>query len=146
MKVFNRWKRPQNKPSEPQDLKRKAKQSMAAECDINNIMKKFQRTGMITHVARSEPSYGFATAMDYHSAMELVRKADEMFSSVPASIRKKFGNDAAAFLEFVTNPENVEEMRKLGVAKPEVVPRKDPLEVLGDRIVEAVSADRTVSS
>ena len=33
------------------------KQSFTKECDINNIMKKYQKTGAIDHVNKHEASY-----------------------------------------------------------------------------------------
>lgn len=119
-----------------------AKQSFRDECDINLIMKKFQKTGVITHVNKHEPAYGEVPAQTYHEAMEIVRHANEMFMEVPAAIRKKFGNSPEAFLEFVSDEKNVDEMRKLGIVKPEMPKIKDPLELLGDRIEAAVAAGK----
>jgi len=119
-----------------------AKQSFKNECDINLIMAKFAKTGVITHVNRHEGTYGEVPSQTYHEAMEIVRNANEMFSEVPAAVRKKFGNSPEAFLEFVSNPENVEEMRKLGIAKPAYVPPPDPMAVLGDRIEAALKRPR----
>lgn len=96
----------------------RAKQSMRDECDINRIMSKFQKTGVINHVARYEARYGEATSMNYRECLETVRRAQEMFLDLPAKARKRFGNDPAEFLAFVSNPENIEEMRKLGLANP----------------------------
>ena len=35
---------------------------------------------------------------------------------IPAIIRKRFDNDPYQFLEFMENPENIEEARQLGLA------------------------------
>lgn len=117
-----------------------AKQSFKDECNINLIMRKFIKTGLITHVNTHSPMYGEVPSQTYHEAMEIVRSANEMFAEVPAAIRKKFGNSPEAFLDFVNDPKNVDELRKLGMVKP--VPEKipDPLDKLGDRIEAAVAA------
>lgn len=117
-----------------------AKQSMKEECDINNIMRKYVKTGIVNHVAERSGEYGVAHSMSYLECMEVVRKANEMFAAVPAKIRKKFNNDPAAFVEFVSNKDNVDEMRKLGLARP--VPGKvvDPVDALVERITKAVKA------
>lgn len=94
----------------------RAKQSMRDECDINRIMSKFQKTGVINHVARYQGRYGEATSMDYRECLETVKRAQDMFADLPAKARKRFGNDPAEFLAFVSDPENVEEMRALGLA------------------------------
>lgn len=99
-----------------------AKQQMKEECDINNIMSRFQKTGMINHVNNHSPQYGFATSIDYREAVELVRKAEKMFADLPSSARNKFDNSPEAFLEFASNPENIEQMREMGLAEPIIQP------------------------
>jgi phage internal scaffolding protein len=38
-----------------------------------------------------------------------------MFNDLPSSIRSRFGNDPAAFLDFVNDEGNADEMIKLGL-------------------------------
>ncbi|WNK14322.1 MAG: internal scaffolding protein [Microvirus sp.] len=95
-----------------------AKQSFRDECDINNIMKKFEKDGVLTHYNEYQGQYGdFTDAPEYHDALNKVMMADTMFLSVPAYIRKRFDNDPAKFLEFVSNPDNVREMQSLGLMR-----------------------------
>lgn len=104
----------------------RTKQSMKAECDINNILARYQKTGTIAHIAKHEPTYGFAPAIDYRTALETVRTAEAMFMDLPAKARLKFGNDPYAFLAYVQDPENLEEMRATGLAKPAPTPPATP--------------------
>ncbi len=92
------------------------KQSFTAECDINNIMRKYQKTGAIDHVNKHEASYGFATSDTFQESLDIVARGQSMFNELPSSIRTKFENDPAQFLEFVQNPENTKEMQELGLA------------------------------
>lgn len=96
------------------------KQSHKAECDINNIMKRFEKTGIIEHANRFEGNYGDFTQVpdDYQAAVQLVTNAQEMFMTLPAKVRARFDNDPGAFLEFVSDPRNLDEMREMGLAKP----------------------------
>lgn len=107
--------------------------SMVAECDINNILLRWQKTGVISHVSQYQGDYGdfLSVPQSYHEAINQVMAADEAFSSLPAAVRKRFGNDPALFLEFVGDPDNVEEMRELGLAVPDPEP---------DQLLEAVRA------
>lgn len=92
-------------------------QSMKDDCDINRIMKKFEDTGVIEHQRQFQGHYGdFLGAGDYHDAMNQILAAQEMFETVPAKLRARFGNDPALFLEFVQDPENAEELVELGLA------------------------------
>ncbi len=92
------------------------KQSFTKECDINNIMAKYQKTGAIDHVNKHEASYGFATSHDFQSALETIRTGQTMFDELPSSIRTKFENDPAKFLDFVQDNKNQAEMVELGLA------------------------------
>jgi len=94
-------------------------QSMAPECDINTIMKKYERTGILEHRNRFEGTYGDFTQVpeNYHESMNAVLAADEMFGTLPSRIRRRFHNDPGVFVEFAANPENAEELVKLGLAK-----------------------------
>lgn len=93
----------------------RTKQSFAQECDINHIMAKYQKTGAITHFAKHSPQYGIANGQTFQDAMNLVCEAQEMFNDLPSSIRSRFGNDPAAFLDFVNDEGNADEMIKLGL-------------------------------
>lgn len=107
-------------PRQPASVSGKsmAHQSHAQECDINTIMKRYERTGVLEHRNRFEGSYGDFTnsPSDYQESMNAVLEAEEMFSSLPAKIRRRFHNDPGAFLEYVANPENQDEMIALGLA------------------------------
>jgi len=92
------------------------KQSFTAECDINNIMRKYQKTGAIDHVNKHEASYGYATSHDFQEALEIIRTGQTMFDELPSSIRTKFENDPQKFLDFVQDNKNQAEMVELGLA------------------------------
>ena len=106
------------------------KQQFADEVDINRIMDRYERDGIIAHVNRYEGQYGdFGDAPSYHAAMNTVVEAQEMFESLPARIRDRFGNSPAVFLEFVQDPANQEELVDLGLATrrgPEGQPTAGP--------------------
>lgn len=98
--------------------KTRTKQSFKEECDVNNIMKRYQRDGVIAHRNEFGGNYGdFMTEIDYHSAMNQIAKAQQMFEGLPSSIRNRFNNDPAEYLAFVHDPENKDEMVKLGLMK-----------------------------
>lgn len=73
------------------------------ECDINNIVNQFVKTGTVTHVNRRQGYYGHVTGEDFSDAMRVVTEAQIMFDDLPSEVRKNFGNDPAALLDFVEN-------------------------------------------
>jgi phage internal scaffolding protein len=93
-------------------------QSMAPECDINTIMKKYEKTGILEHRNNFEGQYAdfTNTPSDYHESMNAVIAADEMFQTLPSGVRRRFHNDPGYFLDFVGNPANQDEIIKLGLA------------------------------
>lgn len=101
------------------------KQSFKDECDINKIMDKFQRTGVISHYATHAPTYGDASPVEYLDALLVISTANEMFAELPSSVRKRFNNNPEEFLEFAQNPDNLEECRKMGLAPPLSSPTLD---------------------
>lgn len=101
------------------------KQSFQEECDVNEIMRRFVRCGdpdVLNRLqAYSGGVYGdFSNVVDYRSALDQIRRADEVFMAMPAKVRAEFCNDAANFLDFCSDPKNIDRLRELGLAKPKV--------------------------
>lgn len=97
--------------------KSRAKQSFRDECDINVIMAQYKKTGLLLHVNKFEGNYGdLPSAMDLHTALNQAIDAKDAFKTLTAEIRSKFHNDPGEFLEFVHDPDNEDEMVKMGLA------------------------------
>lgn len=106
-------------------LENRTKQSFKDECDINKIMSKWRRTGVLEHMAAAPPVYGdFDNYMEYQDAQNRLISADAAFAALPSHIRKRMDNDPAKFLEFMADPENLEEAQELGLARKPSDPAK----------------------
>lgn len=105
----------------------RTKQSFKAECDINNIMARFLKTGVLEFTQKNQPRYGDVTGLEYQSAINLVAGAKSMFNQLPAQLRDRFENEPAKFYDFVQNPRNREECEEMGLLAPKAVPDKEPL-------------------
>lgn len=93
-----------------------AKQSMRDETDINNILRRYVKSGSLTHLAQNPGQFADVSEIgDYRSALEQVRSAEATFMNLPARVRTRFNNDAAEFLDFVTTPGNEDELKSLGL-------------------------------
>lgn len=100
----------------------RAKQSFREECDINTIVERFLHTGDLPEGVRV-PQYGdFTGISDYQSALHAVQAASEAFMAFPADVRARFGNDPGVFVDFCSDPANLPELRKLGLAVAENLP------------------------
>jgi len=103
------------------------KQSFKDECDINSIVKKALRNGLLPD-GNVNPIYGdFSDVKTYQEGLNVVLRAETQFNALPAHVRSKFQNDPAQFLEFATDPKNSEEMISLGLATRPVVPEPAPV-------------------
>lgn len=101
----------------------RTKQSMKDECDINNIVRGIER-GVPPPLARGEAQYAdVSDPVDYQAAIQIVKDAEEQFASLGSRVRERFQNNPQAFLEFTHNADNIEEMVKLGLIRPEAVER-----------------------
>lgn len=103
-------------------------QSGKEEADINVLVKRFGVTGIMPQNVRVPVYSDFTDSItDYHSAMNILVQTRESFMAMPADVRSRFANDPQKFLEFCSNPENLPEMRKLGLAVPAAdAPVEDP--------------------
>lgn len=104
-------------------------QSAKEETDINFIVERAKRGADISHVNPREPMYGDFTVIprDLRECLVMVKKADEAFMALDASVRKRFDNDSSLMIDFLNDPVNRAEAVKLGLVKAPVVPVVDPV-------------------
>lgn len=97
-------------------------QSFKDECDVNNIMAKFEQTALLEHVNTHQGRYGdfTNTPQSFQEAMEQTIAARDMFMTLPAKVRKEFDNDPGQFVEFVEGADE-DQLRERGL-----LPGEDP--------------------
>lgn len=98
-------------------------QSFIAECDINTIVDRFGITGQLPENVRTPLEGDFSEVTDYQTAINMVIAADVAFAEMPSRVRERFNNDPARFVAFASDPANLDECRKLGLANP---PAREP--------------------
>lgn len=97
-------------------------QQFKDDADINVLLERFKVTGVMPQGVRL-PTYGdFTGISDYRTAADAVFRAQNAFMELPAEVRSRFMNSPQLFLEFCSDPKNLDELRKLGLApaKPDV--------------------------
>ena len=106
-------------------------QSHAQAADVRNIIKQYDRTGLIANVNKGIAQYGdYSEINEYAEALNMVREANESFAEIPSHIREQFNNNAGLFFEFATDPKNSEKMMEMGL-------KERPVKV--DKIVEGAT-------
>ena len=74
-------------------------------------MKKYEKTGQLPPSNPRKPMYGdFTGVSDYQTALHSVKAAEGAFMALPADIRKKFENNPQKYIDFCSNPDNLEEI------------------------------------
>jgi len=93
-------------------------QQFKEEADINTIVDRFLRSGVLPTPVNMPQYVDFEGVFDYQTAMNTIRAADENFMRLDARVRARFNNSPQEFLEFFANPDNTEEAIRLGLAVP----------------------------
>lgn len=106
-----------NKPKSLEYPPTLTKQSMKDECNINKIVDKYQRIGVVEHVNENQHFFADVTDVDFQASLNLVQSAQEAFDGLPSELRKRFANDPALLLEFLGDPSNHDEAVKLGLIR-----------------------------
>lgn len=95
------------------------KQNHKQECDINHILKQYQRTGIINHITQLQPTFqDLPDQIDYQESLNLIMDAQQTFDALPAKVRAEFDNDPARFLAAFTDPAKEDYLRENGFLKP----------------------------
>lgn len=95
------------------------KQSHKDECDIHNILKQYQRTGIVQHINNRSPIYtDLPSDLDYQTSLNLLMEAQEAFASLPSQVRDYFSNDPARFLAAFQDSAQEDKLREFGLLKP----------------------------
>lgn len=92
-------------------------QNMQDECDVNSILEKYRRSGILPQTINCTPTYGdYSDIQTYQESLNTVLKAQTLFDALPSTVRERFANDPARLISFVNDPQNADEMVKLGLA------------------------------
>jgi hypothetical protein len=91
-------------------------QSYKKVCDINNIMKVYERTKVMPHVTEKVARYidntGIPTIEEAHV---IIKEAKEMFYELPAHVRKLMDHNPENMISVLQNPEYTDLLVKNGI-------------------------------
>jgi len=101
----------------------RTQQQFKDQVDVNKIMSKFKKTGVINHLNSKSGVYSDLHEIpDLASALNTVAKAQTAFMELPSELRKKFGNDPENLIKYLQDDKNIAESVELGLriaTKPE---------------------------
>lgn len=105
--------------------KSKVQQQFKEQCDVNNIIAKYIKTGELHHEARKLGVYGdMSSEKDYLQSMQTVVDANHAFNILPSKIRERFSNQPSQMLAFLEDNSNYDEAVKLGLIDKKPAPSK----------------------
>lgn len=94
----------------------RTKQSFKDQCDIHQIIDRYDRTGLITHLNSAQAHYGDVSGLnDYQDVLDRIKEAEAVFDKLPAKTREAFNNSAAEFLDAANDPDKRDLLRDHGL-------------------------------
>lgn len=104
------------------DLPSRTMQQFADEADVNVLIARYQKTGSFyspLNPRQGEPRRpmfeDLASLPDVEEAQAALIEAQDIFASLPSSVREQFANNPAEFVSWAQNPANLPTLAKLGV-------------------------------
>jgi len=121
--------RPHKRVTADVGTRSRTKQSHKDECDINNILNQYKRTGIITHVQNARASYeDLPSEVDFQQSLNVIMEAEAAFDALPAKVRDSFNNDPGEFLAAFQDDSRRAQLEEFGLvgARPEPAPIRPP--------------------
>lgn len=109
---------------DPKKDKLITQQSDMDSADINKIMARYEKTGVLIdpNLGERKPTYGdFTEIKDYHEMMVGIKNVERAFNLLPANTRSRFNNDPQVLIDFLEDPANDKEAVKLGLKSNKVL-------------------------
>lgn len=105
-------------------------QQFKDEADVNYLIQRYKATGTFYDALNTAgrlkrmPQFGdFAGIGDFAEQQAKILEVYDLFNSLPAEMRARFGHNPAAYVEFVGNPANTKQAIEMGLlSKPVETP------------------------
>lgn len=117
---------------DPKDPKSKSvtNQSDLDSTDINKIMARYEKTGLLTDEITGltrKPMYGdFTSVSNFYDLQVKIKNVERAFGLLPAPVRSRFDNDPQKLINFLADSKNDGEAVKLGLKNAPPAPDPAP--------------------
>ena len=99
---------------EPDYSDGRTKQSFKDATDINRILTKWQKTGVISHLSQYGAEYGdFSDIPDLLEAQGRLARGQAIFDALPSEVRAEFNQSVSDFFLYVNDPSNKDRLKEL---------------------------------
>lgn len=113
-------------------------QAAKKSCDVNEIIKNYDKTGIISNVSKFEAKFGDMSGVDFKNMQDKVTNAHSQFMTLPSHIRARFNNDPGSLLDFMEDPANRPKAIELGLINKDWTEATDGL---GEHVKEGENVD-----
>lgn len=117
-KFFTKYNPPKI-PGFSSEMESKVQEQFADACQTDTIIRKYNMMGVNPFIASGGSQYLDTTQIpSFVVAQNAQIKVKEYFEGLPADIRLEFNNDPMQFAEVVSDPQNADYLREIGVLAP----------------------------
>lgn len=117
-KFFTKYNPPEV-PGWNSEQESRVQEQFADACQTDNIIRKYNTMGANPFIATGGSQYLDTTQIpDFFVAQNAQVKVKEFFEGLPSEIRLEFNNDPMQFAEVVSDPQNADYLREIGVLEP----------------------------
>lgn len=112
---------------ENQESRSLTQQQFKKDTDINNIVKKYRKTGVVDALNKKQPHFGdYSDLPEFQTLQNTITAVNGAFSRLPAETRNQFNNNPQEALDFLADPKNKEQAEKLGLTKVQTPAAVEP--------------------
>jgi len=102
-------------------------QSFKKQCDINNLMKQYAKTGTFPHTTQIQPRFVDNTQIpSLEDAFDITNNAIQAFNQLPPDLRKLMDNNPANLENFIADENNRDSLLKHGILVKTEIPKPQP--------------------
>lgn len=117
-KFFTKYNPPKI-PGFSSEMESKVQEQFADACQTDTIIRKYNMMGVNPFIATGGSQYLDTTQIpSFIVAQNAQIRVKEYFEGLPADIRLEFNNDPMQFAEVVSDPQNADYLRDIGVLAP----------------------------
>ena len=117
-KFFTKYN-PPKVPGFSSEMESKVQEQFADACQTDTIIRKYNMMGVNPFIASGGSQYLDTTQIpSFVAAQNAQVKVKEYFEGLPSDIRLEFNNDPMQFAEVVSDPQNADYLREIGVLAP----------------------------
>ena len=108
------------------DMPSMTDQQWKDETDVNKIIEKHKKVGVISHLSKKQGQYAdMSNISSLQESLIKIQSASMKFKELPQELRDKIHNDPLQLEGFLTDPKNNEYLESLGLKSSKKAPDKD---------------------